>query len=355
MSDRIRVLVLGTGQMGTAIARLVLEKPWLELVGAYGRRTSRAGTDLGRAIGLGKDLGIVVEADLDLLVARMRPHVAIQATCSKLEDVWPEIATLLRHGVCVISIAEEMACPAVSSAEIAGEMNRLALAGSAAVVGTGINPGFVFDLLVVTLTGVCSEVKSITATRVNDLSLYGQSVLTAQGVGLTPEEFERGVAEGSIAGHYGFPQSIHLIAAALGWKIEHIAESREPIVSRVRRETPFAVVAPCSVAGCLHTAVGYLGGKPVITLRHPQQVRPELEGVETGDTIEIRGMPNIKFAGHPEIPGGQATAAIAVNMISRILNAPPGLHHMTTLPPPAAILGDVRRLAPPGRETQYHV
>jgi 4-hydroxy-tetrahydrodipicolinate reductase len=94
----------------------------------------------------------------------------------------------------------------------------------------------------------------------------------------------------------------------------------------------------------MHTAVAYREDKPVITLIHPQQVRPELEGVETGDTIEIVGTPNIKLMGHPEIPGGQGTIAIAVNMIPRILNAAPGLHTMADLPAPAALLCDARRL-----------
>ena len=344
MRDLIRVLILGTGQMGTGIASLVLEKQGLELAGAYGRRASRAGADLGRVIGLERDLGIAIDTDLDAVIQRTRPHVAIQATCSKIEEAWTEISILLRNGVHVISIAEEMAYPACSSAGIAAEMHRLALSKGVTVLGTGINPGFVLDLLVVTLTGVCSEIDSITATRINDLSPYGPSVLTAQGVGLTPSEFESGVKQGTVAGHYGFPQSIHIIAAALGWEIERIEEDRKPIVSRTRRETPFVVVEPGRVAGCMHTAVAYREDKPVITLIHPQQVRPELEGVETGDTIEIVGTPNIKLMGRPEIPGGQGTIAIAVNMIPRVLNAAPGLHTMADLPAPAALLCDARRL-----------
>jgi len=344
MRDPIRVLILGTGQMGAGIARLVIEKQGLELVGAYGRRASRAGADLGRAIGLERDLGIDIDSDLDAAIKRTQPHVAIQATGSKLEDAWIEISVLLRHGAQVISIAEEMAYPACRSAGIAEEMHRLAVANGATVLGTGINPGFVLDLLVITLTGVCSEIDSITATRVNDLSPYGPSVLTAQGVGLTPSEFESGVKRDTVTGHRGFPQSMHMIAAALGWEIEHIEEDRKPIVSRVRRETPFVMVDPGRVVGCVHTAVAYGRDRPVITLIHPQQIRPELEGVETGDTIEIVGSPSIKLMGRPEIPGGQGTVAIAVNMIPKVLNAAPGLYTMADLPAPAALLCDARRL-----------
>lgn len=200
------------------------------------------------------------------------------------------------------------------------------------------------DLLVIALTGVCAHVESITATRVNDLAPYGPSVLRSQGVGLTPERFASGVAEGQVVGHFGFPESIAMIATTLGWEIERIEQVREPIVSTVRRETPFVVVQPGSVAGCRHTAVAYRRDRPVITLVHPQQVCPEAEGLTTGDEIHILGEPEVHLAGSPEIPGGTATAALAVNMIPRVLAAPAGLVTMADLPVPAAIEGDVRSL-----------
>jgi len=343
MRDPVRVLVLGTGQMGSGIARLVLRKRGLELVGSYARRIDRAGRDLGRALGLDRDLGFRISADLVAAIEQARPEAAIQATCSTVAEAAEEISTLVRHGVHVISIAEEMAYPAHRSPEAARQIDRLAVEHGVAVVGTGINPGFVFDLLIVTLTGVCLDVESITAKRVNDLSPYGPTVLARQGVGLTPEDFRKGLDDGTVAGHVGFPESIRMVAGALGWTIERIEESREPIVSRVRRETPFVTVEPGHTAGCLHRAVAYQQGRPVITLIHPQQIHPHLEGVETGDSIEIAGNPNVRLAGSPEIPGGLGTIALAVNMIPRVLNAPPGLHTMADLPVPAAMLGDVRR------------
>jgi 4-hydroxy-tetrahydrodipicolinate reductase len=354
MRDPIRVAVLGTGQMGSGIIRLVLGKPGLQLVGACGRRRERAGQDLGPAIGLERALGISLSAGPAAMIDRGRPEIAIQATCSRLADAREEIEALVRRGVHVISIAEEMAFPAAASPAIAQALHRLALDHGVAVLGTGINPGFVLDLLVIVLTGVCADVRSITARRVNDLSPYGPSVLQAQGVGLTPDEFRRRVAEGTLAGHVGFVQSIHMIAAALGWDIARIEERREPIVSGVRRETPLVTVAPGQVAGCLHTAVAYRAGESVITLIHPQQVHPQLEGVQTGDTIEIVGTPNVRLAGSPEIPGGNGTVALAVNMIPRVLNAPPGLHTMADLPPPSAMLADARRFVrQPPREAPH--
>jgi 4-hydroxy-tetrahydrodipicolinate reductase len=329
--------------MGCAILRLVLRKPGLALAGAFARRSARAGLDVGALLGLGPPVGVAVESDLGALLARSRPDVAIQATCSRLADAEAEIAACLERGVHVVSIAEEVAWPAARSPAWAARMDRLARARGVALLGTGVNPGFVLDLLVVTLTGVCSDVESIRARRVNDLSPYGPSVLRSQGVGLTAEAFERGLADGSVVGHVGFSESIHMIAAALGWELERVEESREPILARRLRETPDVRVEPGRVAGCLHVARGFVAGRCAIELQHPQQVRPEAEGVATGDSIEIVGTPSLRLAGSPEIPGGEATAALAVNAIPRVLRAPPGLRTMTDLPPPAALLGDARR------------
>ena len=344
MRDAIRVLVLGTGQMGSGIIRLVLDKQGLEFAGAFARRAGRGGLDVGRAIGFERDLGIRVSTDLAKLVEQGQPHVAIQATCSSIDDAMGEIALLVRYGVPVISIAEQMAYPACSSPAFAEEIHWLAVSRGVAVVGTGINPGFVLDLLVIALSGVCADIQSIRAERVNDLSPYGPTVLASQGVGLSPEAFAEGLEAGTIVGHMGFPESIHLIAAAVGWNIDRIEETREPIIAGVARLTPLVSVQPGQVAGCLHTAVAFRQGEPVITLRHPQQLHPQLEGGETGDRIEIQGTPDVRLSGSPEIPGGQGTCALAVNMIPRILNAAPGLHSMADLPVPAAMLGDARRL-----------
>lgn len=343
MRDVIRVLVLGTGQMGGGIARLVLEKQGLQLVGAYARRAERDGMDLGQAIALGRDLGIPVGGDLSSVIEQARPHVAIQATCSRLNDAIDEITALVKRGIHVISIAEEMAYPAAEAPSLAEELHRLAIDHAVSVLGTGINPGFVLDLLVITLSGVCAEVQSITAKRVNDLSPYGPTVLASQGVGLTPAAFEQGLNDGTVVGHIGFVQSIQMIAAALGWEVDRIEQTREPMVSQIARETQAILIEPGQVVGCLHTAAAYRHDKAVITLVHPQQVDPQLDGLETGDSIEIIGTPSVRLEGTPEIPGGQGTAALAVNMIPRVLNATPGLYSMADLPVPAAMQGDARR------------
>lgn len=344
MQAKLKVAVLGTGQMGSGIVRLLLRKQGVELVGVYGRRADRAGVDVAEAIGLDQKTGVKLTNDLPGLLSSVKPDVVIQATCSKVEQAVDEIKTAVQGGANVISIAEEMAFPFYEAPGPSEEIHRLAMDSRVTVVGTGINPGFVLDLLVISLTGVCYNVESITAKRINDLSPYGPSVLQTQGVGITPAAFKKGVEDGSVVGHFGFPESISMIATALGWKIDRIEQSRQPIISRVHRETQFVKIEPGLTAGCTHTAKGYMGGKPVIHLIHPQQVHPHLEDVQTGDYIEIKGEPDVNFSSGPEIPGGIGTIALAVNMIPQVVTSLPGLKTMADLPVPAAVMGDVRQL-----------
>jgi 2,4-diaminopentanoate dehydrogenase len=342
--SNVKVVVLGSGQMGSGVMKLILEKEGMELSGVISRRKERAGTDVGEMLGLSESLNINVSSEPEELMKKLSPDVVIQCTTSTVEDAFGEIETAILCGANVISIAEEMSFPLYGSPKLAEKIDKRSKVAGVTVLGTGINPGFVLDLLIIALTGVCMDVQSITAKRVNDLSPYGPTVLKSQGVGISHDEFIRGVEDGSVVGHFGFPESINMIGKAFGWEIERIEEIREPIISNVKRETPFLTVEPKMVCGCHHTGIGYIGDKAVITLVHPQQVHPHLEGVVTGDYIEIKGTPDVSFAGSPEIPGGVGTVALSVNMIPKVINASPGLMTMADLPVPSAIMGDVKKM-----------
>ena len=323
---RIKVAVFGTGSMGRGMISLILKKKELELVGVVARRKKREGKDVGEIIGEGK-IGIEIRNDTKESIDK-GVNIFLHATCSKVKDAYPEIKKIVEGGVNVITIAEEMAYPWIVEPELSKELNRIALENNVTILGTGINPGFVLDTLIITLTGIMSRIDRIYAKRVNDLSPYGPSVMKTQGVGTTPEEFEKGLKSGEIVGHFGFPQSIHMIGEAIGWKIEKVIEERKPIISKVERKTKYVTVKPGMVAGCHHRGIGIVDGEEKIVLDHPQQILPHLEGIETGDYIKIDGEPPINFVNKPEIKGGVGTISIAVNMIPIVLDEKPGLISM---------------------------
>lgn len=336
----IRVLQWGLGAMGSGMAKLMLQKSGLKIVAAIDSRPDYVGKDLGEVLNTGQALGVKVTDQPETVLDKAKVDIVVIATTSWAAKQAPDLKKIIKAGINVVSIAEEMSDVEAQSPDLDKELDDLAKEHGVTVLGTGVNPGFVLDLLVVTLTAGCQSVERVEASRVNDLSPYGPTVMETQGVGLTPEAFRSGVADGSIVGHVGFPESIHMISDALGLGVDRIEQTREPIISQVYRETPHVKVQPGMVAGCAHIGVGYRGDKEVIRLVHPQQIHPQLENQDTGDYIHIYGVPEVHMAVKPEIAGGKATMGIAVNMIPHVVAATPGLKRMIDLPTPAALMGE---------------
>ncbi len=339
----LNVVLWGLGSMGSGMAKYLIDKNGIEISGAIAHRESKKGKDLAEFIDKEEETGVKIVND-PLAVINEDVDVVLHSTSSFLTNVYEQLKLIAEQKVNIISIAEEMAYPVAKDKEITRKLDKLAKENGVSMLGTGINPGFVLDLLILTMSGACVKVNKIEASRVNDLSPFGPTVIKTQGVGTTVEEFKKGVKEGTIVGHIGFRESIQMIADRLGWELDEIVEEREPIVSDTHRETPYVKVAPGMVAGCKHIAHGIVNGEKKIILEHPQQIHPEKEGVETGDYIKIDGIPGINLANKPEIPGGIGTMAVAINMIPHIINAEAGLVSMSDLPVPSALMGDVRNM-----------
>ena len=326
--SKVRIVSWGLGAMGAGIAKLINTKKGMELVGAVDKDPAKIDNDLGEVIDTEK-LGVNVVDEFNY--SSNDADLVVLATSSFTETVFPMIKKAVESGLNVLTIAEEMAYPQAQNPELAEKINKLAKENNVSVLGTGINPGFVLDTLILAMTGVCLDVEKIEASRINDLSPFGPTVMETQGVGTTPEEFEKGIEEGTIVGHIGFQESIHMIADSLGIELDEVKESREPIISETHRETPHVTVEPGMVAGCRHIAYGIKDDEEVIVLTHPQQIHPEKEDVDTGDYINIKGDPDINLGVKPEIPGGKGTQAVAVNMIPPVVEAEAGLVTMKDL------------------------
>jgi hypothetical protein len=268
--------------------------------------------------------------------------VVMLCTDSFTRSAFDRIKFILERKINCITSAEEMAYPQAQEPELARQLDEIAKENGVSVLGTGINPGLIMDLLVVVMTGCCEEVQHITARRVNSLSPFGPAVMKEQGIGITVEEFKKGVETGELSGHVGFPESIRMIADAIGWKVDKIEQSMDPIVTDVDRKAPHGFAKAGDVAGCAMKGFGYVDGEIKIEMDHPQQIEPEQVGVTTGDYVIIKGNPDINMVNSPEVPGGIGTIAMCVNMIPHIINARPGLKTMIDLPVPRAIMGDMR-------------
>jgi 4-hydroxy-tetrahydrodipicolinate reductase len=328
----IKVAVWGTGMMGQGLLGYILDRPKdIELVGVIDRHPEKHGRTVGEVTCRVCDIPVTADS---AAVLALKPDVVCVLTASNLHQITDQVEAAVRAEADVICIAETLAYPWATDPEWAERIDALAREHGVSVLGTGVNPGFVLDALPILLSSACLHIERIEAARINDLSPFGPTVMESQGVGTTVEQFNAGIADGSIVGHIGFQESVGLIAYALGWEIDEVVETREPIVSTVERETPHVHVAPGDVAGCRHIARAYSKGELKIELVHPQQIHPELEGIETGDYITIVGEPNISFHDGPEIPGGKGTYASTGNYIPLIGAAPAGIVTVVDLPIP---------------------
>jgi 2,4-diaminopentanoate dehydrogenase len=343
--ENVKVIIWGLGAMGGGIADMLLKKKGVEIVGAVGR-----GEKIGKSMydyikterGSRPD---VIIGSMEDVIKEKAADVVLTCTDSFTRKAFDRIKFCLEKKINVISSAEEMAYPMAQEPELAKELDKIAKANGVTVLGTGINPGLMMDLLVVIFTGACEEVEHITARRVNSLSPFGPAVMEEQGIGITVEEFKNGVKTGKLAGHVGFKESIGMISDAIGWKLsEPVKQSMEPIVTEVDRKSPYGFAKAGDVAGCAMKGFGYVDGELKIEMDHPQQIEPHLGGTETGDYIIIKGTPNVNMANKPEIPGGIGTIAMCANMIPHVINARPGLKTMLDLPVPRAIMGDMREM-----------
>lgn len=344
--ENVRVAIWGFGAMGSGMGKMLLSKKGVDIVGICDRNAKRVGKSVYEVLGVdraGRD-EVIITNDIDKVLDGKNVDVCICATDSFTKNAFPKIKTVLEKKINVISTAEEMAFPQAQEPELAKQLDDIAKANGVTVLGTGINPGLIMDLLVVVLTGCMTDLTHVEAKRVNSLSPFGKAVMEEQGVGITVEEFEKGLKEGTLAGHVGFAESIGMIAEAVGWEVDSVKTQMKPIVTTVDRQAPHGFAAAGNVAGVNMTGQGIVGGKELIDMIHPQQIEPEMEGTYTGDYITLKGTPEVNMSIKPEVEGGLGTIAMCVNMIPQVINADPGLKTMLDLPVPRAIMGDMRRM-----------
>jgi len=336
--NEIRAIQLGLGALGVQLARYGLQKEGLRIVGAAD--PAHAGKDLGRVAGLEKDVGITVTNDLDILLETADADVLIHATSSYLKETFPQITDAIEAGLNVVSTCEELSYPFFKYPELSNRLDAAAKKHGVTVLGTGINPGFLMDTLPIVLSAACTSIRRIRVTRIMYSGNRRSSFQKKIGTGLSPEAFQKLIADGKITGHVGLIESVAMLSSATGLQIDEIKElPPEPVICSQEVTTTFATVKPGQVAGLRSAAVGLRAGKEVLTLEflsHANVKRPY-------DAVAIDGEPPIKQRIEGGVHGDTGTIAMIFNAVPKVLNAPPGLATMADLPLASASLGDFRK------------
>jgi hypothetical protein len=327
MKKKIRVVQYGVGPIGASIIRLMRQKNSLEIVGAIDKDPAKAGRDLGEVVGApdapwGVPILPVAQSALETPA-----DIVVHSTSSYLTSVVDQLLECIAAGCCVVSTCEELAYPFHKHPELSKKLDTAAVEEGVALVGTGVNPGFVMDKLALTLSAVAQRIDWVSAVRIVDASKRRLPLQKKIGAGMTPDEFRTQVEAGIIK-HHGLPESIAMVADGLGFTVDNISETIEPVIAEESIKTEFLEVAPGQVAGVHQIARGTTAGKEKIFM----ELKMYVGARHPADTIVLKGDPHLTLT----IPGGThgdvATAAVVVNAIPAILAANAGLRTSRDLP-----------------------
>jgi hypothetical protein len=326
MRKKIRVIQYGVGPIGASLVRLMREKQAIEVIGAIDTDPAKAGRDLGEVAGASDaPWGIEISPETDVLGETV--DVVVHSTSSHLPAVMDQLSACLAAESCVVSTCEELSYPYRKYPDLAAKLDAEAKSWGVALVGTGVNPGFVMDKLVLTLGAAAQRVDAVSVTRIVDASKRRLPLQRKVGAGLSAEEFKEQVAAGTIK-HHGLPESIAMVADGFGFDLEEITETVEPMIAREAFRTQFLEVAAGRAAGVHQIARGVAQGKERIYM----ELQMYVGAPESSDRIELRGEPNLVLTIPDGTHGDIATAALVVNTIPEILAAPAGLRTSRDLP-----------------------
>ena len=326
-AKEIRVIHYGLGPIGVETARVVLKKKGMRIVGAVDISRDLTGKDLGEILGLGEKTGIIVTDNAKALFSKVKADVVIHTAGSRIKKIYPQLEEIIKAGLNVISSAEELLFPSGENIKLAEKINDLAVKKGVTILGTGVNPGFVMDAFPLGLTVVCQEVRKIHVERVVDAGTRRLPLQKKVGAGMTPETFREKIRQGEL-GHVGLLESLYLMAHSLGFQIDEVRESIDPVIMDRPMKTNFFNLKPGDVAGIKHIAEGISGGEKVITL----DLRMYVGAESPHDSVRIEGIPDINLRIEGGVAGDQATAAVLVNSIQPLIEAKPGLATVRDLP-----------------------
>ena len=265
MKKKIRAIQYGIGPIGASIAKLLREKDTVQIVGAIDNDPAKIGRDLGEVIGASDaPWGVKVSGDARGILEQSA-DIVMHTTSSSLPKVMDQLLACLDVGSCVVSTCEELSYPYRTFPDLAAKLDAAAKESGVALVGTGVNPGFVMDKMVITLAAVSQRIEHAKALRIVDASKRRLPLQKKIGAGMAVEEFRAKVKEGVIK-HVGLPESVAMIADSLGLPVDEITETIEPKVAAERVQTEFLSVEAGQAAGVHQIARGLSSGKELIYL-----------------------------------------------------------------------------------------
>lgn len=325
----VKVVIYGIGAMGALSTRLLVDRG-AEIVGAIGRSPEKVGKDLGLVVGLGRSLGVSIEADAEA-VLRRGADIAVVCVGSYLEMMHDHFAACLRNGVNVVTIEEESVYPWTSDPERAQSLDALAKANEVTLAASGAQDVFWLNL-VTTLLGASHRIDKVIGRSVWNVDDYGPEVANHLHVGRRKADFENHVAT------HGWPefvarQTLEAMAAQVGLTPKTIRSAVEPVTSEevVHCQSLGADIEPGSLIGTIDLT-------ELITQEGPRfeftmEGRVLVEGEQDSNEWRVVGEPELELK-NDGVPTRFVTCSTLINRIVDVIKAQPGLLSLDRLGPP---------------------
>jgi hypothetical protein len=352
---RYRVIQCGAGMAGGEALRAILDNPRLELVGLLVARPDNAGRDAGDIAGR-PPVGVTAITEIDEIV-----RLDADIVCYMLIAPNPgDICRLLSSGKNVVTTAGLM-YPAWRAPDLRRRLDQACAAGHSSFYVTGINPGWVDEILPLAMSALCRDIDRIEIREFANCAKYPSPGLTfdVMGFGKTPAEIAAGaVPDMSVMTDF-FAQAVAALGHGLGLAIDDVAQTREFALAPADFDIEAGRIGAGTIAGQRWRWTGSVAGTPRIVQETYWITAFDLgagwpkSGDVANDTewrVTIEGSPSLRCifqprtsfadngaaAGEPSgfNPSALATAMAAVNSLIPVIEAPSGLLTSIDLPLP---------------------
>jgi hypothetical protein len=336
-----RVVQWTTGNVGTKSVQAIAANPLLELVGCYAWSADKVGRDAGELAGIAA-LGIPATDDVDALLA-LRPDCVVYNPM--FADV-EELIRILASGVNVVTTSEF-----ITGHGLGRNRERIVeacLHGEATIFGSGINPGFM-QLLSIVTAGLSDRVDRISILESFDTTIYNSPATEKpMGFGYPIDQPDlRAITE---KGSGIFREAVLLVADALGAHLDEVRCDVDYAQTTEDLELPGDwIIGKGCVAGVDVRWQGVIAGRDVIEVRGQWRKGQSLDPdwpMDFGYTVVVEGRPTIRstlsFSPPPDFRaetlddfvmlGLTITAMPAITAIPAVVAAPPGIATYNDLP-----------------------
>jgi len=344
----LRVVQWATGPVGREALRAIIEHPDLDLAGVVVYSLEKEGVDAGDLCGL-PPTGVRATRDPASALAGGADAVCYTPRIPDLD----EVCGVLAGGANVVATPFLFYPPAYGPS-VVDPLTDACRRGGTSVHGTGINPGFVGDLLVLAATGLLRSLHHIEVHEVGNWSLLESRAMVFEHARFGSSPDDAALASNPYARTMGgyFKESIAMVADGLGVRLDRCTESQELLVADEPIDILSGTVEAGTVSGQHFRWAGVVGGRDLLSIdawwwvggerpvSYPSR-RPD------GWSIDIEGSPSIRLSLlalgslDPASPlpikahvdaASVATAMHAVNAIPVVCAAEPGIRTFLDLP-----------------------